>query len=1474
MTGATTGSSPLTGVNYVGTYTFNIGITTITYIVYDETNNTATCSFTVTVNDTQLPAITCPSGSPFNRNTDAGICHYTVQGTEFDPAFSDNCSGTTIINSFNGTATLASAQLPKGSTVITWTATDATGNTANCSITVVVTDNQLPTITCPGNITVSNDLNNCNASVAVSNPVTADNCAVAKLTWTMTGATTANSPATGINYIGTYTFNIGITTITYIVYDEANNTAICSFTVTINDTQLPSLTCPPGSPFNRNTDPGKCYYTVQGAEFDPAFSDNCPGVTITNSYNGTATLANAQLPKGTTTITWTATDVSGNSSNCSITVTVSDNQLPTIICPSNITVSNDPDKCSASVAVSNPVTVDNCAVTKLTWTMTGATTGSSPLTGVNYVGTYTFNIGITTITYIVYDETNNSATCSFTMTVNDTQLPAITCPSGSPFNRNTDAGMCHYTVQGAEFDPSFSDNCPGVTITNSFNSTATLANAQLPKGSTIITWTATDAAGNTANCSITVTVSDNQLPTITCPSNITVSNDLNNCSASVVVPNPVTADNCAVTKLTWTMTGATSGSSPVTGINYVGTHTFNIGITTITYIVYDETNNSATCSFSVTVNDTQLPAITCPSGSPFNRNIDAGMCHYTVQGAEFDPMFSDNCSGPTIINSFNGLATLANAQFPKGTTTIIWTATDAAGNSSNCSITVTVSDNQLPTITCPSNITVSSDLNNCSASVVVPNPVTADNCAVSKLTWTMTGATTGSSPVTGINYVGTHTFSVGTTIVTYHVFDADGNSNSCSFTIKVSDTQLPTISCPAGSPFSRGTVPGGCYYIVQGSEINPATFSDNCPGATIHNSFNNTNTLANEHLPVGVNTITWTVTDAAGLIKTCNITVNVFDDDPPVIVCPPNITVPCPDNIPEPNIELVTATDNCGTVTIVHVSDNYLGLGNKPGFCPTGVERTYRATDAAGNSVTCMQIITVAGECGCVICQSSVPHFYVNMTGSCDSVWTSPSLSRVGKCCSAGGSDRCISFSVKIDPHAIGFYFLIDGATPSGHNVQVDCGPIMPMSSLICAPPDGEYHTVTFCKPGGNENVYTIHSVCGMQFPETIFTRKDCGKTVTISGVIESTVTWTDITGGGIYNRYLSCDHACLNPVITPDSLAPPIIKYLVCGQVSGNPCSPGGIVCDTVIVHVFPDISISISPNPPTFCDYSPGTIYASVYPADMYEIQWWNGPNGTGSIVSTSDAYTPPAPGFYSITVTDTSSTLPCQNDTLNFEVTIDNCVPVCPTQYHCDTSEIVDHSTVSGFIAAGGQINFPCTVPDPNIILMNETSDNNTCPEIITRSYQIWDSCGNVDICQEIIAINDTVPPVINATDTIHRCVQDIVEAVWDGIGDFIPIRPDWYTFHASDTSLDLNPSIFSDNCTAPGNLILHWKITLVGGVEITGIGQISTYPSNIQFPLGENPIIFWLEDQCGNLTPPESRPVVTVRVHARPLILGNF
>ncbi|MEQ1747296.1 MAG: glycine-rich domain-containing protein, partial [Saprospiraceae bacterium] len=119
-----------------------------------------------------------------------------------------------------------------------------------------------------------------------------------------------------------------------------------------------------------------------------------------------------------------------------------------------------------------------------------------------------------------------------TVTLEDTQAPTITCPVGSPFSKNTDANECNYTVQGTEFNPTFSDNC-SASISNDLNMTNTLANVDLPKGMTTIVWTVTDCANTTTSCQITVTVNDNENPTLACPANQTIttsSNGMGDCT--------------------------------------------------------------------------------------------------------------------------------------------------------------------------------------------------------------------------------------------------------------------------------------------------------------------------------------------------------------------------------------------------------------------------------------------------------------------------------------------------------------------------------------------------------------------------------------------------------------------------------------------------------------------------------------------------------------------------------------------------------------------------------------------------------------------------------------------------------------------------------------------------------------------------------------------------------------------------------
>src|SRR5262249_32816521 len=151
------------------------------------------------------------------------------------------------------------------------------------------------------------------------------------------------------------TFNKGVTTVTCTVSDAATppNTTTCSFTVTVNDTQAPSMTCPAN--ITKSTDPNLC--SAVATYTTPTGDDNSPGIgTVTCSP-----ASGAVYPKGVTTVTCTVSDAATppNTTTCSFTVTVNDTQAPTITCPANITKNTDPNLCSA-VTTFTVTASDNC----------------------------------------------------------------------------------------------------------------------------------------------------------------------------------------------------------------------------------------------------------------------------------------------------------------------------------------------------------------------------------------------------------------------------------------------------------------------------------------------------------------------------------------------------------------------------------------------------------------------------------------------------------------------------------------------------------------------------------------------------------------------------------------------------------------------------------------------------------------------------------------------------------------------------------------------------------------------------------------------------------------------------------------------------------------------------------------------------------------------------------------------------------
>lgn len=925
-----------------GLSAYPVGITNVTWTVTDINGLTATCIQTVTVIDNQNPVVTCPAN--INVNNAPGTCQAVV--TFSSPIFSDNCPDLL----FEQTTGLPSgSSFPVGETTNTFIATDASGNTTSCAMTITVIDNEFPTVTCPANINLLNTPGVCGRVITYSTPTT-ENCPGSVLQQT-TGLASGS------------TFPIGTTINTFIITDASGNSSSCSFTITITDNELPTISCPANTTLN--TDVGVCgiliSYVVSG-------DDNCPGETITQT---TGLPSGSVFPVGVTINTFSITDASGHSATCSFTITVIDNEYPVFNCPENILVnvpngdqgatvnytvtaedncpgesllqiaglpsgsffpldtttntfvvtdaSGNMDTCSFDVIIiDNPIlcpndTIVNAAVGVCSavvngidattippgqdydFELSGATTGS----GSGDVSGTAFNVGVTTVMYTLTDLPQFS--CTFTITVLDTQAPEAFCPAN--ITVNNDPGNCSAVVT---YSVTTDDNCPGETIQQT---NGLVSGSSFPLGLTTNSFLITDASGNTTTCSFAITVIDNQAPAISCPANITINTEAGLCVANVNYTTSFT-DNCPGGSMMQTL-GLSSGSN------------FPKGVTTNTFVATDTNGNTSSCSFTINVIDAELPIITCPAN--ITANNDPGICSALINYAAI--AFNDNCPG-SILSQTTGLA--SGSVFPVGITTNTFIVTDASGNTASCIFTVTITDNQNPVITCPSNITQNTSPGLCSASVMYTAAAT-DNCAIASI---------GYVPASGSS------FPVGTTIVMATATDVNGNTSTCTFNVTIDDNQNPTITCPAN--VTVNTDPDLCTKsnVSLGSPIT----SDNCGIATsTHNG--------PSAYPKGNTNVIWTVTDVNGLTASCIQIVTVVDNQNPAIICPGNINV-----FADPATQMAIVIydspvlmDNCPGTSSMQTA----GLPSGSSFPLGNTVNTFVATDASGNTSSCSFTVNV-----------------------------------------------------------------------------------------------------------------------------------------------------------------------------------------------------------------------------------------------------------------------------------------------------------------------------------------------------------------------------------------------------------------------------------------------------------------------------------------------------------------------------------
>ncbi len=899
-----------------------------TYTLSDVCGNTVNIVHTINIDDNTSPVITgalaplniegCTAFDAIPLNTVAAL---EARGL----AISDNCTA-------DAAMTVTSSDVASGTCPIvvtrTYTVTDACGNSATVTQVINVDDNAAPVVA--GSLSQI-DIDGCNAASAPAAVTT-----VAALEALAGGITVTDACTPDASLVVTSTDVASgscpiVITRTYTVRDICNNSVNIVQIINVDDNTAPvidGLLAPTLVEGCAAGDAPPAVTTVAALE---ALTG---GITVTDACTTDAglTVTSSDVSAGTCPIvltrTYTVTDVCGNSSTVVQIFNIGDNTPPVVTgtipastlagcSPADaIPVSTVAELEALGVAIADVCTPDASLVV----TSSDAVAGTCP--------------AVVTRTYTIADACDNRATVTQVITVSDLIAPVVTGTITPSFIEGCDAlsapaaAVSVVEIEALAGGVLISDNCTpdgSLTVSHTDISTGTCP--------TILTRTYTilDACSNSATLVHTITIDDTTPPAVAgaiapitaegctvadAPAAVTTVADLEALDGGISV-NDVCTPKAA---LAVTYRDDSSGSCPL--------------VITRIYTISDACLNSVDITQIITLEDNTAPTIAgCPADIAVGN--DAGICGASVLWTA--PVITDNCSSPVVVSSHN-----PGDIFPVGTTPVTITATDNCGNTVSCSFNVTVTDTELPSVTCPADIFQIEDVGFAHASVSIPVVVTADNCSVSLLTWSMTGATTDASPLAGINQIGTYIFNTGVTNVTYVVADPAGNTATCAFTVTVapplslsgSITAQTNVAC-FGNTTGSVTVTGNDGYPPYEYSLNGGTYqSSGAFGSLAAGSY------------------TVTVRDAS--LGTFDVAVTITQ---PVAALGGTVTS---------QTDVLCFSNNTGSVTVA-ASDGtspYLYSLNGAAFQPSGIFTTltagsYSVTIQDANSCTFVVPVTI-----------------------------------------------------------------------------------------------------------------------------------------------------------------------------------------------------------------------------------------------------------------------------------------------------------------------------------------------------------------------------------------------------------------------------------------------------------------------------------------------------------------------------------
>ncbi len=403
--GALTPPSPVPAngsATFTVTYSTNIlAVHTATVNIANGDCNEPNYDFAIRAELSCMPATftNCPSNlAPVN--TSADLCKATVNYSVLSngmpaPTLAYTFSGATT---GSGSGTGSGSVFNKGVTTVTVTATNPC-STPTCSFTVTVVDLEKPKAFCKN---ISRTLNNSGAvGIAATdiNNNSTDNCGIASI----------NCNKTTFNCT-----NFGANTVVLTVTDVNGNSQTCTATVSISYNQAPVAKCRNAVVVLSSAGNG----SITPAGINNGSTDVCNGNGLTLALSKT-TFNCSNI--GANIVTLTVTNVAGNSSTCTGTVTIKDQTKPVAKCK-NVVLT----LASGSSVTVTPAEVNNSSTDACT----------SPPNLVSLVpNTFTCaNSGANAVTLTVSDGAGNVSTCSSLVTINCNQSSETGSETGTEAN--------------------------------------------------------------------------------------------------------------------------------------------------------------------------------------------------------------------------------------------------------------------------------------------------------------------------------------------------------------------------------------------------------------------------------------------------------------------------------------------------------------------------------------------------------------------------------------------------------------------------------------------------------------------------------------------------------------------------------------------------------------------------------------------------------------------------------------------------------------------------------------------------------------------------------------------------------------------------------------------------------------------------------------------------------------------------------